>query len=84
LRIVGLLLLFAMFGLPLHSHAVMETPRIAKECSCIHGTRIETLPAVVSTDWTPVTQASFLEIIQPQTRSHLVVTCYTIRAPPLF
>lgn len=84
MRIVGLLLLFAMFGLPLHSHAFTETPRIAKECSCIHGTRTETAPAVSSADGAPLTQATFLVIIQPQTCSHFIVTCYSIRAPPLF
>lgn len=84
MRIVGILLLFAVFSLPLHSHALAETPRIAKECSCVHGTRTEAGLVVAALDWTPLTQVGFYEIVQPQICSHSIVTCYSIRAPPLF
>jgi hypothetical protein len=84
LRVVGLLLLFAVFGLPLHSHALTETPRIAKECSCMHGTRTESGLVAASADWAPVLQATFFEIVQSQIFSHSIVSFFSIRAPPIF
>jgi hypothetical protein len=84
LRVVGLLLLFAVFGLPLHSHALTETPRIAKECSCIHGTRTEAGLVAAVADWAPLPQAAFIEIVQSQIFSHSVVSFFSIRAPPIF
>jgi hypothetical protein len=84
LRIVGLLLLFAVFGLPLHSHALTDSPRIAKECSCLHGTRTEASAAVAPTAVPPLTHASRLEFVQPQIFSHFIVSFFSIRAPPIF
>jgi hypothetical protein len=84
LRVVGLLLLFAVFGLPLHSHALTEAPRITKECSCLHGTRTQTAPAQNTAPPAPLIEANFLEIVQPQIRTHFLITFLSIRAPPHF
>ena len=84
MRIVGILLIFAVFGLPLHSHALTETPRIAKECSCIHGTRTEAGIVAASTAWRPLAQLGHCEICEPQLHSYGVVSFFSIRAPPIF
>jgi hypothetical protein len=83
-RVVGLLLLLALFSLPLHSHAATETPRIAKECSCVHGHRTEIGIAPVLANQVLPDPYIFHAITQPQICSYSAVPSFTIRAPPLF
>jgi len=40
-RYVGAGILLFVFFLPLHFHAVAATAQVAKECSCLHGSRTE-------------------------------------------
>jgi hypothetical protein len=47
-------LLFVLF-LPLHFHFSL-TGQIAKECSCVHGTRTQLAPQTVSTALVPTLQ----------------------------
>jgi hypothetical protein len=84
MRIAALVLFFAFFGLPFHSHALAESPRIAKECSCVHGTRTGVALIVENADWTPLTQVSIYELPLPQVASRTLVHFLAIRAPPLF
>jgi hypothetical protein len=40
-RLIGAILLAFLVFLPLHYHAVTATSQLAKECSCVHGTRTQ-------------------------------------------
>jgi hypothetical protein len=40
-RLIGAILLVFLVFLPLHYHAVTPTSQLAKECSCVHGTRTQ-------------------------------------------
>jgi hypothetical protein len=41
-RLLGLMLLFAVFSMPFHSHAHIAAAQVKTECSCImHGCRPE-------------------------------------------
>ena len=40
-RLIGAILLVFLVFLPLHYHAVTATSQLAKECSCVHGTRTQ-------------------------------------------
>jgi len=41
-RFLGLLLFLTVFFLPLHFHPVTATVQVAKECSCLYGSRTQT------------------------------------------
>jgi hypothetical protein len=47
-RLLGLLLFVTVFFLPLHFHTPNIAPQIAKECSCLSGTRTESALAPAS------------------------------------
>jgi hypothetical protein len=81
-RIAALVLFFAILGLSLHSHALAESPRIAAECGCVHGTRTAAL-IVEGADWAPLMQAAAYEVALPQVHSNNLVTFLAIRGPPL-
>ena len=83
LRVVGFLILFAFLSLPFHSHALTESPRIAKECSCIQGTRTSAALIVEGADWAPLTEVGAFEISSPRVRSYAHAGSLSIRAPPL-
>ena len=83
-RIAALLLFFAFFGLPFHSHALTESPRIAKECSCVHGTRTVAALFAEGADWAPLIQVTRYAVTLPQVHSNNLVTFRAIRGPPLF
>jgi hypothetical protein len=40
-RLIGAILLAFLVFLPLHYHAFNSTSQLAKECTCIHGTRTQ-------------------------------------------
>jgi hypothetical protein len=82
-RIAALLLFFAFLGLPFHSHAIFEAPRIAKECSCVHGTRTDAALIVEGAVWAPLIQVAACAISLPQICSHTLISFLAIRAPPL-
>jgi hypothetical protein len=53
-RYVGAGILLFVFFLPLHFHHLAVTAQIAKECSCVHGTRTQAGLAPAPAVWTPV------------------------------
>jgi hypothetical protein len=83
MRIAALLLFFAVFGLSLHSHALTESPRITKECSCLHGTRVGATLIVEGAEAPLHFQGTVCNISLPQVCSHTLLSFLAIRAPPL-
>jgi hypothetical protein len=81
-RLVSLLLSLAVFFLPLHFHPIAATAHVTKECSCIHGTRIEMGMAPAQMDWTPPSRSVIYESFQPQLSSSPFISFQLIRAPP--
>jgi hypothetical protein len=81
-RLVSLLLFLTVFFLPLHFHPIAATAHVAKECSCVHGTRTEMGMAPAQVDWTPPIRQVFQESFKPKLLSSLIVSLQSIRAPP--
>ena len=44
-RLIGAILLAFFIFLPLHYHVITATSQLAKECTCVHGTRTQLLLA---------------------------------------
>jgi hypothetical protein len=82
LRLVSLLLFLTVFFLPLHFHPVAATVHVAKECSCIHGTRTEMAMAPAQVDWALALSQYFYHSFRPRLFSSLIDTLQLIRAPP--
>lgn len=81
-RVIGFFLLLAVFFLPLHFHAGVATPKLAKECSCIHGSRTQTGLTSPPAKWVPVV---IYQSIDPVSRTEFVsrtVSSKSSRAPP--
>jgi hypothetical protein len=85
-RSIGVLLLFAVFFLLFHFHAVSAVPsQLNHECSCLHGTRAQIGIAAVVNQWTtPALQFFLLPFFQFHLISQVVIGFRSIRAPPLF
>jgi hypothetical protein len=61
-RLIGAILLAFLVFLPLHYHAVTPTSQLAKECSCVHGTRTQLVLHGDSPAVTPVLLATVLAV----------------------
>jgi hypothetical protein len=55
-RLIGAILLVVLVFLPLHYHAFTPTSQLAKECSCVHGTRTQLALHADAPDVTPTLQ----------------------------
>jgi hypothetical protein len=82
-RLIGVVLLLAVFSLPFHSHAHIAAAQVKTECPCVvHGTRSELgrLPAVFTLN------AAYVEFpllaSEPSLLSRDVFGTDSIRAPP--
>lgn len=84
IRLVSWLLFLTVFFLPLHFHPAAATAHMTKECSCIHGARIEMGMAPVQADWVPPLQQVYYEPFELHLSSDLVTRLQSIRAPPVF
>jgi hypothetical protein len=82
LRLVSLLLFLTVFFLPLHFHPVAATAQVAKECSCVHGTRTQADLAVAPVGWTPVLTAQLVASEFFDCLSYVRFQKHGIRAPP--
>lgn len=81
-RLAAVVLLLAVFFLPLHFHFFTLTAQLSKECSCVHGNRTQIGLAPATTDWTPIFQPSFLTVYEAQVLAWFSVNSHAIRAPP--
>ena len=81
-RFVGVFLFLAVFFLPLHFHVAVTTPQLAKECSCIHGSRTEAGLEPPPAKWLPAVTYQLIEFCF---QTELVLQAIPIkagRAPP--
>jgi hypothetical protein len=81
LRLIGAGLLLFVFFLPLHSH-FSAPAQLAKECSCVHGSRTQMGPASVQISAAPQVLAEFIATAEPRLYAWRPVTWEAIRAPP--
>jgi hypothetical protein len=81
-RWVSVFLFLTIFCLPLHFHVAVTAPQLAKECSCIHGSRTEAGLAAPPAKWLPaVTYQLIVFGFQTEFIFH-AVSSKASRAPP--
>jgi hypothetical protein len=81
-RLLGLLLLFAFFFLPLHGHPHQGTAQVTKECACIHGSRSEMGLPPPAVSPAPLFIEFAHHFLEPQFSSYETSSFGSIRAPP--
>ena len=81
-RFVGVFLFLAVFCLPLHFHAAVATPQLAKECSCFHGSRTEAGFAPPPAKWLPAVTYQLIEFCFQTELVFRPVSSKASRAPP--
>jgi hypothetical protein len=81
-RLVGLLLLLAVFFLPLHVHSISAPAKVAKECTCLHGKRTDAVSAIVLPSCTPVLAAEPIATQFQHWSGYVFTLIRHIRAPP--
>lgn len=81
-RFVGVFLFLAVFFLPLHFHAALVTPQLAKECSCFHGSRTEAGLAPPPARCVPVVAYQAIEFCSETEFVFHAVSTKASRAPP--
>jgi hypothetical protein len=82
-RFVGAGMLLFVFFLPLHFHPVAATAQVAKECSCVHGTRTAAGLAPAPVGWAPVLTTQPVASESLDWLSYVRFQIHGIRAPPL-
>lgn len=82
-RFIGFFLFLALFFLPLHFHAAVTTPQLAKECSCVHGSRTDAGLTTAPAKPVPLVNDQLVQLVsQSKSASHLISSHFS-RAPPL-
>src|SRR5262245_24943441 len=82
-RFVSAGILLCVFFLPLHFHPAAATAQVAKECSCLHGTRTQASLSPTPAGWTPVLTAEPVATEAFDCFSYVRFQIHGIRAPPL-
>jgi hypothetical protein len=80
-RAVSLVALLFVFFLPLHFHLSL-TGQVAKECSCVHGTRTQLAPLVDSPTLAPSLQATLFVAPRVSTGAGDWSIAQKVRGPP--
>ena len=83
-RLIGLLLVVAVFILPFHSHVNFGDSQIRAECACIHRSRSDPGTTVPVVSPTPLFVAFPLVFFEQVVNSRQTLCCRSIRAPPPF
>jgi hypothetical protein len=81
-RFVSAGILLFVFFLPLHFHSVAAKAQVAKECSCVHGTRTVAGLAVAPVSWIPVLTAQTVASTSFDRLGYVLFDNHGIRAPP--
>ena len=83
-RLIGVVVLFFVFFLPLHLHFFNSTLRVGNECSCYYGARIQAglTPALV--ERSPALQIFSVTTHEAQVLGWLSIKSPAVRAPPSF
>jgi hypothetical protein len=83
-RSIGTFLIFAVFFLPFHFHAVSAVPsQLNHECSCLHGTRAQAGITAITAQWAAPLHYVLLQSFESQLVSQVVISFGSIRAPPV-
>ena len=82
-RFVSAGILLFVFFLPLHFHPAAATAQVAKECSCLHGSRTESGLSPTPAGWTPLLTAQPVASEIFDCFSYVRFQTHGIRAPPL-
>ena len=81
-RWVSVFLFLTIFFLPLHFHAAVTSPQLAKECSCLHGSRTEAGLAAPPAKCVPVVTYQLIEFRSKTEFVFHAVSSKASRAPP--
>ena len=81
-RWVNVSLLITLFFLSLHFHVAVTAPQLAKECSCIHGSRTEAGLATPPAGGVPVVAYQLIESCCETEFVFHAVSTKASRAPP--
>ena len=83
IRLISFTLFLAVFSLPLHFHPATARVQMVKECSCIHGTRMQTSLATQLLDWLPglLSEPVYSELHEAIGSQFAIQ--WNIRAPPV-
>lgn len=79
---VSVFLFLTIFFLPLHFHAAVTTPQLAKECSCLHGSRTQAGLAAPPARSVPVVIYQLIEFRSETEFVFHAVSTKASRAPP--
>jgi hypothetical protein len=81
-RFVSAGMLLFVFFLPLHFHPIAASVQVAKECSCLRGTRTDAGLAVAPALWFPILSAQPVASEFLDCPTHFRFQNHGIRAPP--
>jgi hypothetical protein len=82
-RLSALVLLAAIFFLPLHFHSLTAPAKVAKECACLQGTRTVVNLAPPPPTVIPVLEFQPMAFVAGERYERLSVSVSSIRAPPV-
>jgi hypothetical protein len=82
-RFFGAAMVLFVFFVPFHFHHGDAPVQLAKECSCVHGTRIEAGLASAPAGWIPVLTERPVQSGAFDCSSIVQFKTHGIRAPPL-
>jgi len=82
MRLAAVVSLLAVFFLPFHFHSLTATAKVAKECACQHGTRLEAGPAPAPPSVIPVFDFQLVTFVADEESGRLSISSNPIRAPP--
>lgn len=82
-RLIGAILLVFLVFLPLHYHAVTATSQVAKECSCVHGTRTQLVLHADSALVIPPLPSTVFPVLYAFSRTADWSRSENVRGPPV-
>jgi len=82
-RLIGFVLVLAIFFLPLHFHALNLAPQVNKECSCLSGSRTQAGLAIVAVGWLPLFEPYAIAPEVQHWPDLALSRAVQIRAPPV-
>ncbi len=82
-RLAALVLLVCIFFLPLHFHSLTASPKVAKECACLQGSRTLASLAQEPVILTPALEFQPIAFGAGENYESLSVPVVCARAPPV-
>lgn len=81
-RCIGVVLFLTVFALPLHFHTIATTLQLTKECSCLHGNRMQMGSAATPDEGFTVLASQAVVIPGLQEIGQRLLGRHSTRAPP--